>query len=258
MPSRSPETPSAADPRRREVIFKPAAEPVSAPVADDGLAAGDQDDDLHAVLPRRRPIALAIGAAVLVAATVMAGRALLRPPTTGSVVTQAVKPRPATSLPSLGLQVRLPEGWQRAPGPERVLPAGPDRAAVKESLVRRGGQGTGSELLLAVLPLEGPLAGRPGDEVLLSVTGRGHAGAVALLRARHVPVQSEGCRIAVVEGRRAVLCSGTAVQADKLASLRTYLIVRRANALLAILVDRSGDAGRAAEADRIVASLSGP
>jgi hypothetical protein len=245
--------------RQREVVFNRPSQTVEVVTDAAKDDPGGEDDDLELAPPRRRRPLVVLGAVVAVAAAVMGGRAILRKPS-GPVVTKAPATRATTTLPSLGLQVRLPDGWRHAAAADREIAIGPGGRAVPTSLVYRAGPASapGSELLVAVLPLSGSLAGQPGDEALLSVTGRGHAGGLALLRARHLQVHAEGCRIAAVGGKRAGLCSGTATQANTSASLRTYLVVGRAHAFLALLVDRSGEGSGVAEADGIVASLSDP
>lgn len=230
------------------------------PSQEEVAVAGDEsvEDDLLPVRHRRPWVALA-AVALVVGLGVVGGRALLArrasPPPTVPPPTAAARPAaiPAiTRLPGLPLEVKLPPGWRAGGQRSIVVDARPPVAAV---VIYRGGQAgePRSELLVAVLPANGGGS----DQALLAETGRGHAGAVALLRARHTPVEAQGCRIATVGGRRAGVCAGRTPAAGGAggASLRTYLIVGRGRELLALLIDRSGGPG-AGEADTLLASVT--
>jgi hypothetical protein len=214
---------------------------------------GQSEDQVDLELPRQpRALRLVIGALVLVGA-VLAGRALLRKPTEARPKSggTAATVRPETPLPSLGLQARLPDGWRHAATADGTIAMGAGRPPVPVSVVHRDGQAR-TDLLLATLPL----TGLGNEEALLATAERGHAGGAALLQGQLVHVESDRCRMAAIGGKRAALCIGRAVRAGHSAALRTYLLVGRAHALLALLLDRSSDGARAAEADAIVASLS--
>jgi hypothetical protein len=120
--------------------------------------------------------------------------------------------------------------------------------------------GTGGEpradLLLAVVPLDGPLGAQPTDQALLAYAGKGQEGGATWLRARQAQVENQGCRISSVGGSRAGVCDGKAVRGEQSAWLRSYVVLGRAHALRAVLVDRTDDHHRATEAEAIVASLS--
>jgi hypothetical protein len=205
---------------------------------------------------RTRRIALAAAAATsLLAAGAwlaldrFAPRPAAPPPAPPPVARAAAAP-PRTFLAPLALHARLPPGW-------RIGPAG-DALAAKTSLLFRGASAKDPEagLYLGVMPLDQALAGRPTDEALLAAAERGHKGGVALMTSHHASYQPGACRVVTVGGRRAGMCVGSASHEGKSVSVQTYVVVGGQRALLALSMSRGGG-GAAADADHILASLSG-